>query len=144
VAELAQSARLQHTAVELVAWCELGLGRPEAARDALSWLSGSARLDPYCRAAVEDASGQSLWALHILERAARRHGLSREATLLRIELCARFRGIEAACALALQKVAQLTRDDLASLLTFARDAGCQEPVLEPLSKRLNELSSHAA
>lgn len=143
VADLAQSARLQQVAVELVAWCELGLGRPDAARNALSWLSSSAELDPYCRAAVEDACGQSLYALHILERASRRSALSREATLLRIELYARLRGIEAACALALQKLAQLTRQDLERLLDFARSAGLQTPVLEPLDQRLRELSSHA-
>jgi hypothetical protein len=38
VAEQAQSAKLQRAALELVAWCELALGRPEAARDALSCL----------------------------------------------------------------------------------------------------------
>lgn len=87
VAERAQSAQLQRAALEVVAWCELGLGRPRAARDALSWLSESA--DPYCMAAVEDACGQSLWALHILERAARKKPLAREATLFRIDLSVR-------------------------------------------------------
>ena len=138
IAELAQSAKLQHTAVELVAWCQLALGRPEAARNALSWLSGSNALDPYCRAAVEDACGQSLWALHLMERAARRQQLSREATLFRIDLYARLRGVEAACELARQSLAQLTRADLTSLLEFARSAGCAELRLEPLSQRLAE------
>lgn len=135
VAELAQSARLQHTAVELVAWCELGLNRPQAARDALSWLSGSSLLDPYCCAAVEDACGQSRWALHILERAARRQALSREATLFRIELYARLRGLEAACALAVQKLAQLSPADAESLVQFARAAGQPEATLAPLVAR---------
>lgn len=143
VAELAQSARLQHAGVELVAWCELGLGRPDAARNALSWLAGSSQLDPYCRAAVEDACGQSLWALHILERAARRKALSREATLFRIDLYARLRGIDAACSLALQKLALLTPADITSLVGFAREAGCTESVLAPLLSRLQQLSRDA-
>ena len=143
IAELSQSARLQHAAVELVAWCELGLGRPQAARDALSWLDGSGQLDPYCRAAVEDARGQSLWALHILERAARRKPLSREATLLRIELYARLRGVEAACALAAQKLGLLTRADLEHLLAFAQAANCPAPPLTALSERIAALSSNA-
>jgi len=120
VAERAQSARLQRAALELVAWCELGLNRPRAARDALSWLSESA--DPYCKAAVEDACGQSLWALHILERAARQRPLVREATLFRIDLYARLRGVEAACLLALQQLARLRRDDAERVLGFARAA----------------------
>lgn len=120
VAERAQSARLQRAALELVAWCELALGRPRAARDALSWLSESA--DPYCSAAVEDACGQSLWALHILERAARKRPLVREALLFRIDLYARLRGLEAACALALQQLARLGRDDAERVLRFAHAA----------------------
>jgi hypothetical protein len=123
VAELAQSARLQHIGVELVAWCELGLDRPEAARNALSWLSGSSELDPYCRAVVEDACGQSLWALHLLERAARKKTLSREATLFRIELYARLRGVEAACELALKHLTVLKSEDAAQLVAFARASG---------------------
>src|SRR6188768_2855716 len=59
VAERAHSEHLQRAAVELVAWCELGRGRPTAARDALSWLAGSEAIDPYCLAAVEDGCGQS-------------------------------------------------------------------------------------
>src|SRR5690242_13731005 len=46
VAELAQSAGLQRAALELVAWCELALDRPEAARDALSCLREAGALDP--------------------------------------------------------------------------------------------------
>lgn len=143
VAELAQSARLQHTGIELVAWCELGLDRPEAARNALSWLAGSSQLDPYCRAAVEDAFGQSRWALHILERAARRKSLSREATLFRIDLYARLRGVEAACALAVQKTALLTQADIASLVAFAQNAGCAEAAFAPLVTRLEQPSRDA-
>jgi len=120
VAEQAHSARVQESALELVAWCELSLGRPNAARDALSWAAGSATLDPYCRAAVEDACGQSLWALHILERAARRRNLPREATLLRIDLYARLRGIEAACALTLRELGKLRAEDQARVLSFAQ------------------------
>jgi len=120
VAERAQSARMQRAALELVAWCELQRGRPRAARDALSWLSESA--DPYCTAAVEDACGQSLWALHILERAARKRPLAREAVLFRIDLCARLRGVEAACALTLQQLARLRRDDAEKVLGFAQAA----------------------
>ncbi|HVY31385.1 MAG TPA: hypothetical protein VHB79_32755 [Polyangiaceae bacterium] len=123
VAERAQSARLQHAGVELVAWCELGLGRSDAARNALSWLAGSSQLDPYCRAAVEDACGQSRWALHILERAARRKALSREATLFRIDLCARLRGVEAACELGLKQLARLRAEDVAKLVSYARGSG---------------------
>jgi hypothetical protein len=120
VAEQAHSARIQQAALELVAWCELSRGRPTAARDALSWLAGSATLDPYCKAAVEDACGQSLWALHILERAARRRSLSREATLFRIDLYLRLRGIEAACALTLRESARLSVEDRRRVLEFAR------------------------
>lgn len=143
VAEHAQGARLQHTAVELVAWCELGLGRPQAARDALSWLSGSTELDPYCRAAVEDACGQSRWALHIMERAARRGALPREATLFRIELYARLRGVDAACALAGQKLAQLSAADARALVDFARAAGIGEPALAALTAHSLEPSSNS-
>jgi hypothetical protein len=135
VAEQAQSARLQRAALELVAWCELSMGRPQAARDALSWVSGSGALDPFCVAAVEDACGQSLWALHLVERAARKRQLSREATLFRLDLYARLRGAEAACALALaqaqaqaqaqapQPMGRLRVDDLERVLAFAHAAG---------------------
>jgi hypothetical protein len=120
VAERAQSEPMQRAAIELVAWCQLGLGRPEAARDALSWLAGSGAIDPYCLAAVEDGCGQSLWALHIVERAAKKGLLSREATLFRIDLCARLRGMEAACWLTLQQLARLRREDAERVLGFAR------------------------
>ena len=122
VAERAQSERLQRAALELVAWCELALGRPRAARDALSWLTGSGKVDPYCVAAVEDGCGHGLWALHIVERAAKRRPLSREATLFRIDLCARLRGVEAACSLTLQQLARLRREDAERVLGFARAA----------------------
>jgi hypothetical protein len=120
VAERAQSEPMQRAAVELVAWCQLGLGRPAAARNALSWLAGSGAIDPYCLAAVEDGCGQSLWALHIVERAAKKGQLSREATLFRIDLCARLRGMEAACWLTLQQLARLRREDAERVLGFAR------------------------
>jgi hypothetical protein len=122
VAEQAQSERLQREALELLAWCELGLGRPQAARDALSWAMSSGALDPYCCAAVEDACGQSLWALHLVERAARKRPLSREATLFRIDLYARLRGIEAACALTLSQLSRLRSEDAERVLDFARAA----------------------
>lgn len=123
VAELAQSAGLQRAALELVAWCELALDRPEAARDALSCLREAGALDPYCQAAVEDACGHSLWALHIVEREARRRELSREATLFRIDLYARLRGIEAACTLTLQQLGRLRLEDVERVLSFADRAG---------------------
>jgi hypothetical protein len=97
-------------------------------------------LDPYCCAAVEDACGQSRWALHILERAARRKALSREATLFRIELYARLRGLDAACALAVQKLALLSPADAESLLQFARAAGQPEPALAPLAAHASSSS----
>jgi hypothetical protein len=122
VAERAHSEPMQRAAVELVAWCELGRGQPTAARHALSWLAGSEAIDPYCLAAVEDGCGQSLWALHIVERAAKKGQLSREATLFRIDLCARLRGIEAACSLTLQQLARLQRADAERVLGFARAA----------------------
>jgi hypothetical protein len=122
VAERAHSEPVQRAAVELVAWCELGRGEPQAARAALSWLTGSGAIDPYCLAAVEDGCGQSLWALHIVERAAKKGQLSREATLFRIDLCARLRGIEAACSLTLQQLARLHREDAERVLRFARAA----------------------
>jgi hypothetical protein len=124
VAERAQSARMQRAALELVAWCELEQGRPQAARDALSWLGGGEAVDAFCVAAVEDACGQSLWALHILERAARKRPLAREATLFHIDLCARLRGIEAGCALTLRQLARLHREDAERVLAFARNARC--------------------
>jgi hypothetical protein len=122
VAEQAHSARAQGMALELVAWSELGLGRPQAARNALSWVSGSGAVDPYCCAAVEDACGESLWALHIVERAAKKQQLSREATLFRIDLYARLRGVEAACALTLQELGRLRPEDAERVLSFARNA----------------------
>lgn len=120
IAERAQSEPVQRAAIELVAWCQLGLGRPGAARNALSWLAGSGAIDPYCLAAVEDGCGQSLWALHIVERAAKKGQLSREATLFRIDLCARLRGMEAACWLTLQQLARLRREDAERVLGVAR------------------------
>jgi len=123
VAELALSARLQRAGLELVAWCELGLDRPQAARNALSCLTNAGTLDPYCYAAVEDACGHSLWALHIVERAAKRRELSREATLFRIDLYARLRGIEAACTLTLQQLGRLRLEDVERVLRFADLAG---------------------
>jgi hypothetical protein len=122
-ADQAQSARLQRASLEQVAWCELALDRPEAARDALSCLREAGSLDPYCLAAVEDACGHSLWALHIVEREARRRELSREATLFRIDLYARLRGIEAACALTLEQLGRLRFEDVERVLRFADGAG---------------------
>jgi hypothetical protein len=124
VADAAQSAPLQREALELVAWCQLGLGRPQAARNALSWVGGAGGLDPwldaYVCAAVEDACGASSWALHLLERAARKRKLSRQACLFRIDLYARVRGIEAACSLSLQELDRLTPDDIRRVTAFAR------------------------
>ncbi len=123
VAELAQSARVQRAALEVIAWCQLSLDRPEDARNALSCLNGADVIDPYCYAAVEDACGHSLWALHIVERAARKRQLSREATLFRIDLYARLRGIEAACALTLSQLGKLRLEDAERVLHFAHSAG---------------------
>ena len=139
-AESAQSARLQRNALELVAWCELALGRPQGARDALSWTGGSAALDPYCVAAVEDACGESLWALHIIERAARKAPQSRQACLFRIDLYARLRGVEAACALTLQQLLRLEREDVARVLSFARRAGVDCSAARGLAQVLAERS----
>jgi hypothetical protein len=111
VADRARSPGMQLASIELIAWSELQLGRPEAARHALSWLGVGADLNPYCRAAVEDACGQSGWALHILERAAERRELPREATLLRIDLHARLRGFEAACAITLRELDRIRLED---------------------------------
>jgi hypothetical protein len=123
VAELSQSARVQCMALEVIAWCQLALDRPEDARDALSCLNGADAIDPYCYAAVEDACGHSLWALHIVERAARKRQLSREATLFRIDLYARLRGIEAACALTLSQLGKLRLEDAERVLHFAHSSG---------------------
>lgn len=124
VAELAQSARIQLAALEVLAWCQLALDRPQDARNALSCLNGTPEvIDPYCYAAVEDACGHSLWALHIVERAARKQALSREATLFRIDLYARLRGIEAACALTLSQLGRLRLEDAERVLHFAHRAG---------------------
>ncbi len=136
VAEQAQSAHVQRAALELVAWCELGMGRPQAARDALSWVSGSGTLDPYCVAAVEDACGESLWALHLVERAARKRQLSREATLFRIDLYARLRGIEPACALAVQQLTRLRPDDVERVLGCARSANVESEAVAALARAL--------
>lgn len=148
VAERARGARRQRAALELVAWCELGLGRPRAARDALSWLAESA--DPYCSAAVEDACGQSRWALHLLERAARKRPLAHEALLFRIDLYARLRGLDAACALALQHLARLGRDDAERVLRFAHAASLEggaalalERALASPAAKLREASTSA-
>ena len=123
VAERAHSARTQRAALELMAWSHLGLDRPAAARDALSWVRPIEELDPLCCAAVEDACGESLWALHLLDNAARRQHLSREATLFRIDLCARLRGVEAACLLTLHELESLTLDDARRVLAFANGVG---------------------
>lgn len=138
VADLARSAKLQRAALEQVAWCELALDRPQAARDALSCLREAGALDPYCHAAVEDACGHSLWALHIVEREARRRVLSREATLFRIDLYARLRGIEAACALTLEQLSRLRFEDVESVLRFADGAG-QPGAASALARALPQL-----
>ncbi len=131
VAELAQSARVQCRALEIIAWCQLALDRPEDARNALSCLNGADAIDPYCYAAVEDACGHSLWALHIVERAARKRQLSREATLFRIDLYARLRGIEAACALTLSQLGKLRRQDAERVLHFAHSVGKSRTAVAP-------------
>lgn len=136
VAELAQSARVQRGALELVAWCELGMDRPQAARDALSWVGGFGDLDPHCVAAVEDACGEGRWALHILERAARKKSLPREATLFRIDLYARLRGVEAACALAVQELSRLRLEDAERVLSFARAARVEHESVLALASAL--------
>lgn len=143
VAELAQSARVQCTALEIIAWCQLALDRPEDARDALSCVAGADAIDPYCYAAVEDACGNSLWALHIVERAARKRQLSREATLFRIDLYARLRGIEAACALTLSQLGRLRLEDAQQVLNFALGAGSNRAALA-LARALGQpLPAHA-
>ena len=139
VAERARSPRTQLVAVELIAWSQLGLGRPLLARDALSWVRPQEALDPLCWAAVEDACGESRWALHLLENAARRKRLSREATLLRIDLHARLRGVEEACLLTLSELDTLTVDDARRVLAFAGDVPCE--ATEALAR---ELSARAA
>ena len=144
VAELAQSARLQCMALEIIAWCQLALDRPEEARNALSCLNGADVIDPYCYAAVEDACGHSLWALHIVERAARKRQLSREATLFRIDLYARLRGIEAACALTLSQLGRLRLEDAERVLRFAHGAGSSRAALA-LARALGQaLPIHAS
>ena len=62
-------------------------------------------------------------ALHIVERAARKRQLSREATLFRIDLYARLRGIEAACALTLSQLGKLRLEDAERVLQYAHHAG---------------------
>lgn len=134
VAERAHGARTQRAALELMAWSHLGLGRPMAARDALSWVRPIEALDPLCCAAVEDACGDSLWALHLLDNAARRGQLSREATLFRIDLYARLRGIEAACRLTLRELERLTVEDARRVLEFAGDVHAE--AVQALASRL--------
>jgi hypothetical protein len=121
VAELARLTRTQERALETVAWCELGLGRPGPARDALSWVPADS-LDVLCRAAVLDACGHSLFALRLLESAAKRGPLSREARLFWIDLCARCRGIEAACLLTVRQLKNLQLEDAERVLEFAGGA----------------------
>ena len=144
VAELARSEPLQRRALELLAWCELGLGRPQAAQNALSWASGAGTLDPYCCAAVEDACGHGLWALHIMERAARKRQLSREATLFRIELYARLRGVEAACQLTLAQLNRLLPEDAERVLRFAQAAGRDSNATLALAQALAKLQSQGS
>jgi hypothetical protein len=122
VAEAACCTSTQRAALETVAWCELGRGRPENARNALSWMRSDDALDVLCCAAVEDACGDSLFALHLLESAARRGPLPREARLFWIDLCARSRGIEAACMLTLQQLKSLRVEDAERVLEFAKQA----------------------
>jgi hypothetical protein len=144
IAELSRSARTQCMALEIIAWCQLALDRPEDARDALSCLNGADVIDPYCYAAVEDACGHSLWALHIVERAARKRQLSREATLFRIDLYARLRGIEAACSLTLSQLGKLHLEDAERVLRFAHGAGSSRGALA-LARALGQpLPAHAS
>ena len=53
-------------------------------------------------------------------RAARKQKLSREATLFRIALYARVRGVEAACSLTLRELGRLTETDVRSVAAFVR------------------------
>lgn len=122
VAEAARCTSTQRAALETVAWCELGRGRPENARNALSWIRADEATDVLCCAAVEDACGDSLFALHLIESAARRRPLPREARLFWIDLCARSRGIEAACMLTIQQLKSLRLEDAERVLEFARSA----------------------
>ncbi len=122
VAEQARCGSTQRSALEIVAWSELGCGRPERAQNALSWLHSDDALDVLCRAAVADACGDSLWALHLVEDAARRRLLTREARLFWIDLCARRRGIEAACRLTLEQLKSLRLEDAERVLEFAKHA----------------------
>jgi hypothetical protein len=142
VAEHARSPSMQRAALEVMAWAHLGLGRPQSARDALSWVRSFEALDPLCCAAVEDACGESLWALHLLENAARRRRLSREAILFLIDLNARLRGVEAACRLTLRELERLTIDDAHRVLSFAGDL--RSTAVAALSEALHGLEARTA
>jgi hypothetical protein len=137
VAEEARNPRTQRAAVEALAWAELGLGRPQSARNALSWVPLDA-VDQYCCAVVEDACGNSFWALHIIESAGRKSRLSREAKRFWIDLCARLRGLEAACQLTLRELGGLDPDDARRVLDCALAAGLTAPA-QALEKALAEL-----
>jgi hypothetical protein len=141
VAERASSPRLQRAAVEAIAWAQLGLGRPTAARDALSWVRPQEALDPLCCAAVEAACGESRWALHLLDNAARRRPLSREATLFRIDLCAQLRGVEDACRLTLRELGTVTHEDARRVLAFA--GGDESAGASALARELSERDAAA-
>jgi hypothetical protein len=64
-----------------------------------------------------------------MERAARKRQLSREATLFRIDLYARLRGVDAACQLTLEQLNRLLPEDAERMLQFARAAGCETAAL---------------
>ena len=93
---------------------------------------------------MEDGCGQSLWALHIVERAAKKGQLSREATLFRIDLCARLRGIEAACWLTLQQLKRLRREDAERVLSCAHAARVSSTGALALAVALTSLKEKTA
>lgn len=142
VADEARTPETQRAVVETLAWCELGLGRPEAARAALSCIPVYV-LDPYCRAAVAEACGHAHEALGILQATHVKKPLSRPAIQLQIELKARLHGAAEACECALQNVHSLTREDIERVLNFAGEARTV-PAAQALTRALQNRDRRSA
>lgn len=120
----------QSAALEILAWSYLGLSRPEKARQALARARFPHAVDPYCRAAVEDASGFRDRAIGILQLARQNGGLVRESATFLIDLYARQGAFDQACALALAEMDILGADNARLVVEAALEANAFGPAAE--------------
>jgi Zn-dependent protease len=115
----ARTARTRNGAILALAWAQASLGRPVAARELIERLDGSAPIDVYLLAAVEDALGSPERASARLE-AARQEGLKDvDAIKLLIDLYARDGQLSRAVDVAAQELEVLGREAASAVLAEA-------------------------